>query len=312
MANQRQVTVLQGQVPVLLSQLATIEAADDQIEGKRKMTAWSGCGLALFGAIMFFLMFGAFAAHVVLGLLVMLVAFGALIGAAVIGYLWRGYRAADLDDERLHFARDLLRALEPDLSEKKPVNLTIKHGDLFEFGTQTDGGHAHGARLSTKEDSWFSLAGAFADGSAFKMEMTLSGKRKAKPKRKYTKLKDRTRDEIALAIRAPVEKYPRLEQLQTHLQPERLHQHSGLQLKAMRPEGNTIRCTALTGIRLSVTGRHGTQRYGEEHALTADKVISLLAFMFAALSHCRPDPAAAGAGAPPPTLPPPTPPAAGA
>ena len=152
--------------------------------------------------------------------------------------------------------------------------------------------------FSEHEDRWLSLEGRMQDGSVFKLAVTQTGKRKAKPKRKYTKIQDRVQEEISLVMRVSPEQYPHLERLQAALHPERLQTHALLALKGLAVEGPLLRLRAETGQRSRLTGRYGAQEAGQEQGMTAGKIISLLAFLFAGLSHCRADAPPAPAGAP--------------
>jgi hypothetical protein len=169
---------------------------------------------------------------------------------------------------------------------------------------RTEGGW-FGGKIHHQEfqDPWMRLSGRLQDGSAFRLSIEQCVKRKSKPKRKYTKITDRLQDEVTLMVRVPAEVYPHLARLQGVLHPERLAGHVGLHLEALQTEGETVRVKASTGTFTKQVLRYGSPETGQEHKIHSSKIVGLLAFVYAGLSHCRvgADPAAAEA---PPAAPP--------
>jgi len=144
-------------------------------------------------------------------------------------------------------------------------------------------------QASEYEDPWLTLSGRFQDGSLFKLCATQSGKRKRKPKRKYTKIKDRVQEEVSLVLRVSPEVYPHLERLQASLLPERLRHSARLEINAVQVEGPVVRVRVETGPFGRMVGRSGESTFNNELKLNGEKVIGLFAFLFAGLSHCRVD-----------------------
>ena len=279
MAN-RQETILQGTAPLLLAQLGVIAGNDQVVEAKRSQTAWIGWVLMIAGFAMLFV----------------LPALGILLWAAALVdlVLWRGYRATDLDNERIALARDLVVALEPDLSTKTPARLVIRHGGAVRFGTKSNertegsalGGRVH---LSEHEDDWFLFQARLRDKSSVRVEITETAKSKRKPKRKYTKTAERFRQKIAVTARLPAEVYPHLDRLKGAVRQDPLRTHALVSLARLDVQPPVARASAVTGEYLRLGGRSGVAEYHLEHKISADKVVSLLTFLYAGLSHCRAD-----------------------
>lgn len=314
MAKQRQVTTLTGPPAEVLRTLAQVRiadaAADDERARRQKkggLLTCSGCAL-LFGSVF---LFGIFFP---LGLAA--VAIGGPLALLGWGHLRRAGRLAelDLDNERLAVASELLDLLRPDLSDKKPVTLTLAHGPAASWAPATNQ-RTEGTWLSGKthfsefEDTWLRVGGRFQDGSSFRLTVEEAMKRKAKPKRKYTKTTDRSREKVTLLLRVSPAFYPHLENLQPALRPDRLLAGAGLTVTQSRIQGPAIRLQAVTGLHTRQVLRHSQPESGREHRVTSAKLIGMLAFVFAGLSHCRagaPAPTPPGSAAAPPAPAPPT------
>jgi hypothetical protein len=224
------------------------------------------------------------------------------IGAAV----WAGttraaYQAKDLEDAKLAFSRYVFEAIAADLAPKKPVTVQIRHGDMFQHGIRTshrtEGSWLTGqVEFSEYQDPWFQLRGQLQDGSLLRVGVTRSGKRKRKPKRKYTKLYDRVGDKIAVSVRVPEGAYPHLERLQNALATDRLVVKAALTPAPVQVRDRIIRLAATTGLYTKRTLRYSTPETGAENRIDGYKVLSLLAYLFAGLTHCHAGPAAPSEG----------------
>jgi hypothetical protein len=303
MAKQRQITTLTGSAAEVLQALTQVRAADavadqERLQRRRKGGMLTGVGcVGMFGSV--FLM-----AIPPLGVVLLL----AFIGVVLAG--WGQLRrsgqlaALDLDNERLAVVSELIETLAPDLSDKKPLNLTLAHGTAVTWAPPTNQ-RQEGTWLTGKisfseyQDTWLSLGGRMQDGSLFRLAVTETVKRKSKPKRKYTKLTDRCREEVTLVLRVSPAFYPHLDRLQAALHPDRLLSGTGLGVTQCQVNGPSIRVRAVTGLNTRQVLRYSRPETGQEHRIHTGKLIGLLAFVFAGLSHCRmdaQDPATAAAG----------------
>jgi hypothetical protein len=287
---QRQVTVLQEPPGVLVARLRAITTADDVTEARRRNFAW-------LSVLAWVLAVGiGFAGLGTESPLLLIVGALFLAGAIAVTIVWSSYRAADLDDARLSLATDLVSALATDFSNKSPVQLDLRHGDLFRFGTASNQ-RAEGSLLagrvyrSEHEDTWFSLRGRMQDRSGLRLAVTTTAKRKQKRKRKYTKVTDRMRDRVTLSLRLSAETYPHLDRLRSSIHPQRLSSRAGLQITDVQVRPPIVRVTAVTGLRGGQTNRYGRQETEAEQQITGAKLVALLALVYAGLTYCRAEPA---------------------
>ncbi len=280
----RQETVLRGTPPLLLAQLGLVSAQDRVVESRRRLTAWLGWLLLIAGFVILF-------SGSPIGLVL-------LVAAIVVFIVWRGYRSADLDNDRLQLVQGLISIIQDDLSETTPAELTLRHGSCVQYGTasnqRTEGSWATGrVQLSEHEDTWLNFKARLRDKSSLQLTVTELDKRKAKPKRKYTKTMDRIREKIALTVRVPTDRYPHLERLQEALRTDQLQTHAGLTVTGIRTEPpSVVRLGAISGEFIRRTLRSGTSLVGQENQLTADKLASLMLLVYAGLSRCGADGAA--------------------
>jgi hypothetical protein len=279
----RRVTALRETGPVLAQRLRQVTSADDATESGRRLFAWLSAAFSALAVISFF-------AFPPLALVLLPAAIVCLV-------VWSRYRAADLDDQRLALATELVDTLAPDISDKTPAALDLRHGDMFQFGRVTNyqkPGSVLGGQVSSCEceDIWFSLRGRFRDRTAFRIAAAAVGKRKSKAKRKYTRINDRIREKVTLSLRLQPEEYPHLERLESCIRPDRLNARTGMIVTALQVRPPLVRVTAVTGLRTRQVLRTGRSEAGQEQALTAEKLISVVACVYAALAHCREAPAA--------------------
>lgn len=260
----------------VLDQLNAVKAADDTVEKKRKQfgTIALITGIAGVPLLMFVTPLGCLSFLVFIPCLVL--------------YIKNVQR--DLDDERLEMARDLLTSLRPDLSEKSPVEVVIRHGDMFRFGTtanqRSEGNWMSGrVNYSDHEDTWLSFRGRMADGSTLKLEVSTSAKRKSKPKRKYTKINDRMRDEVEVVLRVPEGQYPHLERLEGALRPDLLQQNGQMTASGLSLQPGLVRLSATPGMRTGFSGRGGRSENGPK--IQVRHMVSVLAFLYGGLGACR-------------------------
>jgi len=308
MAKQRQITTLTGPAAELLQTLAQVRGADAVADTERAQTSKRGGLLTGVGCVS---IFGSF---FLLGFLLPVALTGFAVGIALLVggfvHLRRAGKLAelDLDNERLAVVSELLDLLRPDLSDKKPITLTLAHGPAATWApatnVRTEGGWLGGkTHYAEHEDTWLRLGGRLQDGSLFRLSVTESLKRKSKPKRKYTKITDRSREKVALSLRVSPAFYPHLDRLQARLLPERLLAGAGLTASQCLVSGPTVRVQAVTGLNTRQVLRYSQPQTGQENRINSAKLIGLLAFVFAGLSHCRMDAAAPPAEAPPAAAP---------
>jgi hypothetical protein len=305
MPAKRPENILQGTPEVVLASLRRAAAEDATREAETRKAErigcwlWSGC--AVCGALVWI----GFKAHWGFGLLAVIPALLFAIPAFLFGRKVQGLKDRDLDNARTEMAMQLIEALKPDISEKAPVELVLRHGDAIRWCEPQPGAPAGGAK--TYEDNWFSLSSRMQDGSSMKLGVTLSVKRKSKSKRKYTKHADQMEESLNLALRLPPERYPRLEALQPALDANLLLQNTFLNVRRIGVEPPVVRVSAETSRFGRVTGRGGTvTETGQANRLNGEKLLGLLAWVYGAVGACQAEsspkakPAEAGGTAIPP------------
>lgn len=294
---ERSTTRLTGSAEQLRAELERLKVDDTRTDAVREAhsrKAGGGCMITfLLGIGSFFL----FSAVPLLGGVAAVAAVVTGVGAARHFAAKQKLEKIDLDAPRLAAAEGLLKLLAEDLSPKKPLNLTLQHGPCDTFGKKLseEAGSVFGSvRISEHEDDWFELSGTMTDGSVFRLRVCCHLKRKAKPKRKYTKISDRITDEVVLSLRVPQSDYPDLQSFGLRIPREQFSRQTGMHIKRVAVRGPVIRLSAVTGAQMKRTARGGTQSLGTEHAISGSKLMGLFACTYAALSHCR---AGTGTGA---------------
>lgn len=311
---ERSTTRLTGSAEQLRAELERLKVDDTRTDAVREAhsrKAGGGC------MITFLLGIGAFFLFSVTPLLGVVAAIAAVVVAVGTGQHYAAQQKLakiDLDAPRLAVAEGLLKLLAEDLSPKKALSLTLQHGPCDRFGKKLseESGSVFGSvRISEHEDDWFELSGTLTDGSVFRLRVCCHLKRKAKPKRRYTKISDRTTDEVLLSIRAPQSTYSNLESFEARLPREQFTRQTGMHIKRIAVRGPVIRLSAVTGVRSSQIGRAGTQSIGTQHAIalgvsppqhsrghdpqnigmdhtiSSTKLMGVFVCAYAALSHCR-------------------------
>jgi len=165
-----------------LSYAAQVNERDDEAEQiKKRLYLW---GLIfLIGGVLTIALFG-------LG----------LIGVAVGIYLLvrrSKLNKFDVEDRRLEVFTGTLRTLAPELKAKKPIAVDL------DFTGYTR--HARNAVKHAMEyqQRWLSMKLPLEDGSHAQVTITLHVKERSKPKRKYTKLKVKQVEQIAVRLTPP-------------------------------------------------------------------------------------------------------------
>ncbi len=296
---ERSTTRLTGSAEQLRAELERLKADDTRTDAVREAHSRKAAGGCM---LTFVLVIGAFFLFSVAPLLGVTAAIAAVVVAVGTGQHYAAQQKLakiDLDAPRLAVAEGLLKLLAEDLSPKKALSLTLQHGPCDRFGKKLseESGSVFGSvRISEHEDDWFELSGTLTDGSVFRLRVCCHLKRKAKPKRKYTKISDRFTDEVVLSLRVPQSDYPDLQSFGLRIPREQFSRQTGMHIKRVAVRGPVIRLSAVTGAQLKRTARGGTHSLGTEHAISGSKLMGLFACTYAALSHCRSG-TGAGAGA---------------
>lgn len=113
------------------------------------------------------------------------------IGIAIYLFVRRKkYSKVDVDDRRLETFTGTLRALAPELKAKKPITVGL------DFTAHTRHVRNAARHASEYEQQWLSLKLPLQDGSHALVTVTLQVKERVKPKRKYTKIRLKQREQV--------------------------------------------------------------------------------------------------------------------
>lgn len=291
MARQRNETLLQGTPDEIVAHLARLSSQDAEIEKELRRWnryqggAWTGCALS--GCVTFFLFSTG-----IFWLLTAPLVVACLVAGILTGRKASELKHRDLDNHKLDLVARILDVLREDMSGKSASEIVVRHGDLFQWGTKVSqqkvgGGLGFGVTQSAFEDEWLQFHTRLADGSALRIGVGTDGKRKSKPKRKYTKHSDRMSDVLHIAVRTSPEVYPDLSRLQSAVDPATLRTRAGLVVKRFAVVPPVVRVSLETLPYRSVQGRYGRSDAGHENRISADDVLQALAFVYGGLGACR-------------------------
>jgi hypothetical protein len=185
--------VFQDPVAPVLARLERAAASDKTAE--RLKSRWTGFGCAGIGL----LVAGIFAGNAWAPLF-LLVLLGLVL--AVVGFVKAARHARfDLDDRKLAAARRLLALLRADIPAEWPVALEVDFRPYDKTEPLEKSGGRFGPKAFRYEQRWLQLRANLADGTAVVATLTDRVSRKAKPKRKRTKVSERYVTLASLGLR---------------------------------------------------------------------------------------------------------------
>jgi len=100
----------------------------------------------------------------------------------------------DVDDRRLEVFTGMLRTLAPELKPKKAITVGL------DFTAHTRHARSSVQNASEYEQQWLSLKLPLQDGSQALVTVTLQVKERRSPKRKYTKIKLKQREQVVVRL----------------------------------------------------------------------------------------------------------------
>jgi hypothetical protein len=195
------------------------------------------------------------------------------------------YSGKDYDNRKLFMGLDALNFLGKDMPQKSRCVLDISFDNYRTHGTllgKDGGGFFNPITIFTYEDPWFNFRGRLYDGNVFDLTINQLVKRKERRKRKGTKVKEKIREEVQLALKVDPETYGGIEAIDQKLQ------------AGAEAAGLMIRKAVFESGKLKVNGRSGTvlqgAMYGDQSdkLMKADTVFQFLFHVYQALGECRP------------------------
>jgi hypothetical protein len=247
---------MSGPFEQLLKRFEEAHESDKWAEGKASLFGWLGWGaiaslilcfvVAVYGE-MFGLFFGA--------------AFFAVV--AVVMFVVRSrYKKFDLDDRKLAAVTQFLKIVSSDTGKDSPLKVIIDFrdyrtgGELLNQNKEGGGLFSYGVTIYKYAHRWFKIGGALLDGNRYEPEVTDRVTRKEKPKRKYTKVKERVASVLTLKLHFREDRYGNPQSVATALQ--QLQPPSGLGIKALNARGKNLSVVLAAPEMVTVRGRYGT------------------------------------------------------
>jgi hypothetical protein len=192
----------------------------------------------------------------------------------------------DLEDRKLETALKFFRVLRADIPTGEPVDLRI------DFRSHQKGGHLlskEGGSLSQRvtvyEHEWFAARARLADGNEVQVTVTAEITRKEKPKRKYTKVRERWFETLEIvtklrdlygdsaAIAGALQKSP---------------PPKGLSVRRVRGAEGRVRASFETQEFRQTTGRASSATVlGEENRVNGDFLLSAMVWFYRGISGSR-------------------------
>ena len=176
-----------------------------------------------------------------------------------------------------------------DIPEKKgrySLQIDFRDPRREENLVEKTGGFFSSVKTYKYQNTWLEASGRLQDGNRLKVRGREIINRKTKAKRKYTKVKERSRERIDFLIRLDPGLYASADStLGTALRSKAV---SGASItRAELGKGSVLRVSAMTGMATMTKGRYGTSRSGEENVVHADLLLKLFLTIYGELSKCR-------------------------
>ena len=268
-----------GSVKGVLGKLTKVRAEDKVAEKKAKFFGML-MGIAIAAVIICFI-----AGFVTESVFVFVIAGMLVVPLIVFIVLYVQHKAHDLEDRKIDIPSRLLSVLNCDIPKDEKVDLELDFRDYRKGGEQlSKEGGMFSVRVYKFEHSWLKATVKLADGSSVKLTVVDAVTRKEKPKRKYTKVRERFTGRIELDVRLGRKRYGQMDvssALMNQAPPE------GLNVKSVRQNGSRLSATLLTGPRFKMKGRYGTTEDGQENAISADMVLQSLMWLYGGIGSQR-------------------------
>jgi len=264
---------LEGSIPELLSRLEQAQLSDATAEArvKRYGTWFLVClifGLVGWLPLAFVGVFLDTTAPVALSPI-------SLVAAVVLKVLQIRARRFDVVNRYLEVAVRVLRMLAADTAQGARVALRLDLRGYESAGrvVEKTGGFFSSVKTRKYSHPWFQLTGALVDGTRYQLAVTDTVGRKTQSKRKYTKVKERFRSQIALRMRMRA-RYGAIEPVVSAL--EAAAPPSPLKRVAVTGSGNSLEVRLATPATGSTKGRYRTTPLDPKRLVSGDMVLGAL------------------------------------
>jgi len=276
-----------GAVNDLMPKLLKLKEYDADVERKRKKWSW----ISIISGILIFVGLMAVGMTQIMPLLVLPAIAGPVFVFAIITYIINARR--DLDNRKLDTAKTFVEMIGQDVPPERNLALFIDFGDYQSAGKMlSKEGGMFSVREMTYEHPWFKCGGVLYDGNRFELEVVQCVKRKEKPKRKYTKVKEKIVEKATLSLKLNPRVYPAPSEVADQVQTGRLPH--GITVSRAIGRERTLKIAAITPPAVIVQGRYG--KTGDQSLLfDGDKLLAVVLDAYAGLQKSRPAEGAAQA-----------------
>jgi hypothetical protein len=192
----------------------------------------------------------------------------------------------DLEDRKLETALKFFRVLRADIPAGEPVDLRIDFRSHQKGGrlVSKEGGMLK-QRVTVYEHEWFAARARLADGTEVQVTVTADITRKEKPKRKYTKVRERWFESVEIAAKLK-DLYGDAGAIAGALQKSPPPQ--GLSVRRVRGADGRVRASLETREFRSTTGRAASASVaGEENRVNGDLLLGGMVWCYRGISGAR-------------------------
>ncbi len=259
----------------LLALFTEAHASDKWAEGKARLFGWLGGLGLLFGIVGAILGAAAGAVGVVAGVLV-------LVGGIVSLVIRSRYKRYDLDDRKLATVTQFLKIISADSPQGEPISvrLDLRPHDKATQPAVEDAGWGK-PKVKKYQHTWLHLAGSLLDGNRYEVIVTDQILRKEKPKRKYTKVKERTSSQLFFTLRLHT-RYGAAEALAGELGRQPLP--AELEARTIRGRGRALTVACVGSPTVTLSARGGRQVLQAGHVVTGNTLLGLLLWCYDGLA----------------------------
>lgn len=276
-----------GSLDTILQSLRRLQSYDKFVEGEvatcnKIIGGWAtGFGVSL-ALIIILAIVGAVA---ISGLL-LIVCLPCLVMLIIWGVKRAKWAKEDMENRRIELALRFFSVLGQDMPAKAKCAVQISFDPYQQHGqlVNQQGGAFASQRQKKYVDTWFNAKGSLCDATNFKIKIEQTVNRKEKPKRKYTKVRERIEEEITLVLRVAPESYPNWMALQATLLPCVLN---GVQVRRVQVRDGIVRVIGVTGMQETNVGRYGRNVVGDTNLANGDCLLGLFVYVYSQLQACR-------------------------
>jgi hypothetical protein len=191
------------------------------------------------------------------------------------------HKGHDLDDRKLAAATRLLKVLKADIPASHAVQLHVDFRDHRKGGRLLGKtGSRFGAKSYKYTHRWLELRTRLADGNAVALSVTDRVARKEKPKRKYTKVREKHSELLVLALRLD-KRYGSAEEAVKRL--AGLAPRGALRVARQVGRGRILKAAVTTPSAVSVSGRM-SNKTGFENLTSGDSLLQVLRWAYRGLA----------------------------